>query len=1008
MAKEGTAQDNIDPDFLASTRKLQQAEDVSSKSGLDSDATSAEQAADGEASTFKNNITGKSGGKKKGLVKKAMPGGVVGIVLAVAIAAITGTTALMPFHLAANFLDKLNTRETGLRVRSRNIVNRMFNSKYEVSTKGSLFGAQKYGKIPNKFVLKLQEQGIDVVKSGNKVTHLKFDGKTIKAEDFGSYRGKNQAFNTALKRAQRTKFGSLYDSLSSSFLGKFTNRNKYKDWSSSSKSKESSEKFRKKVSADTSGELKTGDENVTTTTEKDADGNETKKASTTSGDTEDIPTGKGAKTTKDIGVKLKAKAAAAAQGGTAVCGVMNAITAASLIATGIEVGRTIVLATSFLEAVDKAKAGDGDASPLNEWNNLLTEQHTRLDTKEVTASEGEKAINDINSNASGDYNGDADYSYTRTTEKKSAMEAGGITWATGGGSPGRGTSISKFSTELSGGFIAAMLKTSRSSQAGCIAAQMGGAVLSAVLNFFPPGAGLVAKTITKTAAKIALGAAIGFAISLILPKLAEKIAKDYVTDAVGEDLGNALASGASSTFGGTAQSGGNAPSGAAQVAAYQLEVQETIAENAELERLEKSPFDATSKYTFLGNIMSKTMPYAAQASSISSVLTTIGGTFSRSLASLLPSAKALDSLDDKNNVGNCPALEESGLVGDMYCRPKYTSDMSTKKLLEEDIYDKLVGWGDIDRDTGEIINRNKFTDDDNPSLSAYITFCSNRSSAFGQNDISISGTMDVLDTGNVALDGAISATPVIGEIADIISGIGQATRLKWDTGEICGNTTQNSKIWNSRMKYYSQFVEDESALEILSDGEMKSSVSKYLGITSDNSEDGGGAEGKEYHGSGKYNQYSDDYLYATYGKSAADVESHLVSVEFDFGGKKGTTKVHEKVAAQFKSVVQDYLAKVANGTAPKYDIKQIGGYTWRLINHADGTSGPGRSTHSWGITVDINWDDNPQGSAHKTDMPPELIRSFNKYGFFWGGDWDGSTYDSMHFEYAPKSFEGGA
>jgi peptidoglycan LD-endopeptidase CwlK len=73
------------------------------------------------------------------------------------------------------------------------------------------------------------------------------------------------------------------------------------------------------------------------------------------------------------------------------------------------------------------------------------------------------------------------------------------------------------------------------------------------------------------------------------------------------------------------------------------------------------------------------------------------------------------------------------------------------------------------------------------------------------------------------------------------------------------------------------------------------------------------------------------------------------------------------------------------------------------------------STHSFGITIDINTDfsnywqwDNKVWKTKGEDMdfpyinriPLGIVKVFEKHGFIWGGKW--YHYDSMHFEYRPE------
>jgi hypothetical protein len=55
------------------------------------------------------------------------------------------------------------------------------------------------------------------------------------------------------------------------------------------------------------------------------------------------------------------------------------------------------------------------------------------------------------------------------------------------------------------------------------------------------------------------------------------------------------------------------------------------------------------------------------------------------------------------------------------------------------------------------------------------------------------------------------------------------------------------------------------------------------------------------------------------------------------------------------------------------------------------------STHAWGIAIDLNTDDNAQGSTGNMDAG--LVEIFRSAGFEWGGEWVGSACDPMHFQF---------
>lgn len=70
---------------------------------------------------------------------------------------------------------------------------------------------------------------------------------------------------------------------------------------------------------------------------------------------------------------------------------------------------------------------------------------------------------------------------------------------------------------------------------------------------------------------------------------------------------------------------------------------------------------------------------------------------------------------------------------------------------------------------------------------------------------------------------------------------------------------------------------------------------------------------------------------------------------------------------------------------------------WGFNNRAvGGTRVP--SVHSWGLAVDFNAQDYPQGQSRR--RPPQwVVDVMRRHGFAWGGYWSGRRADPMHFEF---------
>lgn len=103
-----------------------------------------------------------------------------------------------------------------------------------------------------------------------------------------------------------------------------------------------------------------------------------------------------------------------------------------------------------------------------------------------------------------------------------------------------------------------------------------------------------------------------------------------------------------------------------------------LAMDARVDRMNRSPFDITSKNTFLGSIVYKTATMMAKTTGTwRSGLKTVGGLVSQSLVSLLPSSYADSTEGYLNTFGDCETLGTIGAVGSAQCATIATFDTST-------------------------------------------------------------------------------------------------------------------------------------------------------------------------------------------------------------------------------------------------------------------------------------------------------------------------------------------
>jgi len=144
-------------------------------------------------------------------------------------------------------------------------------------------------------------------------------------------------------------------------------------------------------------------------------------------------------------------------------------------------------------------------------------------------------------------------------------------------------------------------------------------------------------------------------------------------------------------------------------------------------------------------------------------------------------------------------------------------------------------------------------------------------------------------------------------------------------------------------------------------------------------------------------QYGDPFKYvddsgsvsAAWGISILESFGLPKPLPLSWGGEANRISCHRVVKPELESVFKK-LAGLPNVWAT---INDYGGcYNFRRnVNNRSQLS-----RHCWGIAVDLDVKDNPNGS--RGQMHPLIIQAFYDVGWLWGG-WF-STPDPMHFERA--------
>ncbi len=472
------------------------------------------------------------------------------------------------------------------------------------------------------------------------------------------------------------------------------------------------------------------------------------------------------------------KAAKAASIANAACTAMRVGATISAVVAANEIYQSINYFMNYMENVSKMKYGEGSNSAINEVLNTLT-----------TPVDG--TFPDINSSDG-----------AAKTITGAPVQANGMQMMLAY-APVDSNTNKNFSIERTMSAVAKALNMNATSVYTCAGIQAGAAVVSIITTISTFGVSAIGQVLLDVAIQAGTGIAIAATLSFIVPTIAKTLFTNIFETTTGIPAGELLARGSSAANTRVGRTGsGQSPSSDSVALAYNKITQEVIAQEAEADRANRSPFDITSKNTFLGSIAYQLLPITLLSAKGSTAaitnINTLTRTTSSAIASLTNSASAASSNSYMSQFGDCSNLKEIGAVGDIYCNPITTTDPSTIELdpANEDYVNAIDSQVDHCDSDGYC----EVKEDSN--LARYINYCANRDSPFGIVDANILGN---LEKGNSFL----GAIPIVGDILDILNSTTSGENLLWATGERCGNTDKNSTFWNSEGKYYQRYIEDQ-------------------------------------------------------------------------------------------------------------------------------------------------------------------------------------------------------
>jgi len=459
--------------------------------------------------------------------------------------------------------------------------------------------------------------------------------------------------------------------------------------------------------------------------------------------------------------------------GNIVCTALRVANLANIAAFAASTANSINYFMGLTENISKMMAGEGDASAIHDVMNFFTTSTT----SEVPTADGS------------------------TTVTGSPLQSNGARIILGGVIPTK-YEIEAYSLESITSSARRTVFIHGGTTIGCSAFKAAAAAVSLVATGIPGGtiAKVVIGMLAETAGAIAITGIMAAVVSVIVPVLARVLFTNVLEAYTGIPAGELYTQGAAAAQGKVAQTGSAYTPGSSDAIEHAARATaEVLAQQAEIDRLHRSPFDITNSNTFLGSLFASALPLLT-SSSVTAPLSTISSLTSSALTKLLPSTFAVGPGNNNTYIttyGDCETLEDIGVKGDIYCNPVFTPDLTTIDITPDDkTYEAVISHN---------LNEDKTRIENGSELAKFITFCANRESPFGVTDANI---LNALQTNNFVL----RLIPVLNDVIEIVNAVEDNMNDPWATGSICTNTPNNHR-WDSEFKYYQRYVEDVRILD---------------------------------------------------------------------------------------------------------------------------------------------------------------------------------------------------
>lgn len=725
---------------------------------------------------------------------------------------IGSSNALLPPALNALYTSNTNSAYAGYTTHSVKLQSYMIRNLNEATT--NRIWLNRYRHMSNSFRNRLAQNNIEVDGTGRnaklKWTQVDADGVThtmdIGANDFKRVYLENPDFRDAYSTAKRSRIVTFFDNVANRVYSKLgLSRNGLKNYRSTGNAETDAENFRNHMSSQYDNETSSiRNRGKVEIDDVDSEGKpikieEMRNEGIANSNTSDAdPTIKAKGYISDVSQK-------AAAGANGICALLKIGNAISLTASAMETANSIKAFMNIMENVSKMMAGEGDGTAINAAMNFFVTP----ETTEVTQYTAGVNLENFDPNNIDGYSG-GDSTIATKTVTGAPIEAQGAQLVMSG-SPVN-SEVSNYSLERTSSAITRALRINTATIQACNVVQAGSAIISLVTTISTLGVSTIVDFGINIIANVGINAAASAILGFLVPTIAKLLFTNVFESVTGVSMGELFTMGAAASNFRIGRSGsGQVAASKEEVIKYNQTVKQVAALDAEVDRLNLSPFDASSPNTFLGSIAYSLLPLTTSRTATS--IGTLMRTTSKSLASITGIARADDASDGYmttfgNDLGSCPSLDSQGIACDIYGNP---IPISVNLEIEPD-----------DPGYVEFLNENLNPDGsikENETLAKFIVSNVERESPLGVIDTNILANFEV---GN----DLTNSIPIVDDVVDIWNAAQDAVNLGWATGENTYYTSDNDLAED--IAYASTFVQDQRILDQMADDSYENPVTAFL------------------------------------------------------------------------------------------------------------------------------------------------------------------------------------